>query len=73
MKRHQNLILMVAVVLLAVLTVAGAGVRPGVYLCVALPALIFLGLSCLSLAFSLNLDQAAQPFAVQATPGGVHA
>lgn len=58
---------------LAVLTVAGAGVRPFLYLRVALPALFFLGLSCLSLAFTLNLDQTAQPLALQATPDGVHA
>lgn len=47
--------------LLGMVTLAGARVAPGRYLRVAGPALFFLAVSCLSLAFSLDLagDQAA--------------
>lgn len=41
--------------LLAVLSVFGAGIEPGLYLRVALPALFFLVLGTLSLAFSLDI------------------
>mgnify|MGYP000851007497 CR=1 FL=1 len=47
--------------LLAATTLGGAGVAPGRYLRVALPAIGFLALSCLSLAFSVSLDAQGHP------------
>ena len=61
--------LAVALVLAAV-TLAGARVPPLRYLRVSAPALVFLAISCLSLAFSVNADGPASAFAL--TPGGVH-
>ena len=42
--------------LLVLLTCLGAGVRPGLYLAVAAPAIGFLALSCLSLLLAVDLD-----------------
>ena len=57
--------------LLAAVTVAGAGVVTGLYLRVATPALFFLGISCLSLAFSLDFNGQAQAMSFHLTPVGL--
>jgi cobalt/nickel transport system permease protein len=56
---------------LAGATMLGAGVAPGRYLRVAVPALFFLALSSLSLAFSLNVGAANGELAVQVVPDGM--
>ncbi len=62
----------VAVVcLLAAVTWIGAGVPVGRYLRVAAPAFFFLATSCLSLAFSLNLNSDGQALSFQLTPAGL--
>ncbi len=53
---------------LAIVTVAGAGVPAGRYLRVAAPALLFLAISCLSLAFSLNLSNEGGGLSMQWAP-----
>lgn len=58
---------LVALVLVAI-TVLGAGVPAARYLRVALPALFFLGTSCLSLLFSLDIDSAGGGLAVAWAP-----
>ena len=55
--------------LICLVTLAGARVTIGRYLRVAAPALIFLAISCLSLAFSVNVDVSASAFDL--TPGGL--
>ena len=63
---------LVVAVLLAVVTVAGARVSVGRYLRVAAPALFFLAISCLSLAFSVSSNPAAPSFGTfDLTPGGL--
>lgn len=57
--------------LIAVVTMAGAGVSPGRYLRVAAPALFFLSISCLSLAFSLDFKGEAQVMSFHLTPAGL--
>lgn len=56
--------------LLVAVTLLGAGIAPGRYLRVAAPALFFLALGSLSLAFSLDIREGAAQ--VQMTPGGRH-
>jgi len=56
--------------LIVIVTLAGARVAPLRYLRVAAPALFFLAISCLSLAFSLSAD--LQLSAFDPTPAGVH-
>jgi len=57
--------------LLAVVTMAGAGVSAWRYLRVAAPALFFLSISCLSLAFSLDFNGEAQAMTFKLTPAGL--
>lgn len=57
--------------LLAAVTMAGAGVSAGRYVRVAAPALFFLGISCLSLAFSLDFKVEAQAMPLHLTPSGL--
>jgi len=57
--------------LLAVVTMAGAGVSAWRYLRVAAPALFFLSISCLSLAFSLDFKGEAQAMTFKLTPAGL--
>jgi len=57
--------------LLASVTVLGAGVVTGLYVRVAAPALFFLGISCLSLAFSLDFNGEAQAMPFHLTPSGL--
>jgi cobalt/nickel transport system permease protein len=59
------------VFLLVALTLAGAHVSPVRYLRVAAPALFFLAISCLSLAFSLNLSHETGAPAFLPTPDGI--
>jgi len=54
--------------LICLVTLVGARVAAGRYLRVAGPALIFLAISCVSLAFSVNVD--GQSSAFDLTPGG---
>jgi len=58
--------------LIFIVTLAGAGIRLVPYVRVALPALAFLAISCLSLAFSLNPGSDGQGLALQATPAGLY-
>ena len=55
--------------LICLVTLVGARVAARRYLRVAAPALIFLAVSCLSLAFSVNVD--GQTSAFDLTPGGL--
>lgn len=55
--------------LICLATLAGARVPPLRYLRVGAPALVFLAISCLSLAFSVNADGPAAAF--ELTPRGV--
>lgn len=55
--------------LLAMVSVFGAGIPPGQYLRVAAPALIFLALGSLSLAFALDVGNGAP--ALRLAPSGV--
>jgi cobalt/nickel transport system permease protein len=57
--------------LMACVTLLGAGVSVGRYLRVATPAILFLGISCLSLAFSFNPDGDAQALPFQLLPNGL--
>jgi len=57
--------------LIATTTLVGAGIPFGRYLRVATPALFFLGISCLSLAFSLNLNSDTQALSFHLTPTGM--
>ena len=57
--------------LMVCVTLVGARVPLGRYLRVATPALFFLGISCLSLAFSLNLDNDGQVLTFYPTPSGL--
>ena len=59
-------------VILAVTTLVGAAIPMGRYLRVALPALLFLALSCLSLALSLNLSNETGGVVLQLTPAGTN-
>ena len=56
--------------LICLVTLVGARVAAGRYLRVAAPALIFLAISCLSLAFSVNVDAPTSAFDL--APGGWH-
>ena len=67
--RPETALLVAALVALS--TIAGAGVSPGHYLRVALPALAFLALGCISLAFSLDLNAATGAIALQFAPDGL--
>lgn len=58
-------------VLISLATVVGAGIPIGRYLRVATPALFFLGVSCLSLAFSLNIDNPSNAVSLHLTPAGM--
>lgn len=58
--------------LLVAVTLAGAGISPCRYLRVAAPALFFLAMSGLSLAFSLSFDEAAGGFSLRPTTAGLH-
>jgi cobalt/nickel transport system permease protein len=55
--------------LLALATIAGAAVPPARYLRVAVPALLFLAISCLSLAFSVAAD-ASSTVSLALAPSG---
>ena len=55
--------------LIALVTLAGARVAFGRYLCVAAPALVILAISCVSLAFSINVDSSSSP-SFDLAPGG---
>jgi len=68
---RQPLAAMVVAGLIVSVTLAGAKVPVGRYLRVAAPALFFLGISCLSLAFSLNLDNDGQFQSLHPTPAGL--
>jgi len=57
--------------LVSCVTLAGARVPLGRYLRVATPALFFLGISCLSLAFSLNINGDGQALSFHPTPTGL--
>lgn len=56
----------------AAVTLAGAGVSLERYLRVAVPALFFLAMSSLSLAFSLNFSEAAGGLSFQLSSAGLH-
>jgi len=58
--------------LLAAVTLAGAGVSLGRYLRVAAPALFFLAMSSLSLAFSLDVSEATGGLSFQLSTPGLH-
>lgn len=58
--------------LLAAATIAGAGISPGRYLRAAAPALIFLALGCVSLAFSLDFSAMTGAIGFQFAPDGVY-
>lgn len=58
--------------LVAAVTLAGAGVALARYLRVATPALFFLAMSSLSLAFSLNFGEATGGISFQPSPAGLH-
>ncbi len=58
-------------VLITLVTLTGAGIPFGRYLRVAAPALLFLGFSCLSLAFSLTSDPRTQALSFRQTPSGL--
>lgn len=57
--------------LLATVTLVGAGVSLGRYLRVAVPALFFLAMSSLSLAFSLNFSEATGGLSFQLSSAGL--
>lgn len=56
--------------LIALATVAGAGISAARFLRVALPPLGFLALGCLSLAYSLDFQPDSSDFVVRWLPGG---
>lgn len=58
--------------LLAAVTLVGAGIPPVRYLRVAAPALLFLAMSSLPLAFSLNFSEETRSFLFQPSAAGMH-
>lgn len=68
---RQPLAAIVVAGLMTCVTLAGARVPVGRYLRVATPALLFLGISCLSLAFSLDLDNDGQFLSLRPTPASL--
>lgn len=58
--------------LLVAVTLAGAGIFPGRYLRAAAPALFFLAISSMSLAFSLNFSEATGGLSLQLSSTGLH-
>ncbi|SBT03084.1 Cobalt transport protein [Candidatus Accumulibacter aalborgensis] len=61
----------VVALLIAAATLAGAGIPSGRYLRAVTPAFFFLGISCLSLAFSLRLDDGTGELSLALTPSGM--
>lgn len=56
---------------LATTTLVGAGIPAGRYLRIALPALFFLSISCLSLAISLNINHGTEGLSFSLAPTGL--